>query len=173
MRHQLDRYETMLLLATRKQGKPTLHCCWQFTRPVINTLPPLSSYRIPWTRRLSSAGASVVIVVVFVIIFIRRRLRCSRRFLRPVVYLLLHQLLSLIPLTRCIFLVLCRSRRHHHWVRSPVLICQRRCHCCQYPDSVKTQEPPPLETFTRTCCIFSFLNWRLSCNCQDLGLIIL
>ena len=84
-RQQLDRDQTVLLLATWKQVKYALCCCCQFTRPVVYQLPHPPPSSIPWTRRLSSADASVVVVVVFVIVFLFRRLRRCRRFLGPIV----------------------------------------------------------------------------------------
>ena len=48
--------------------------------------PPLLLSLIPWTRRLSSANASVIVVVFFGIIFLRQRLRCCCRYIRRSVY---------------------------------------------------------------------------------------
>ena len=148
----------MLLLATRQQVKPTLRCCFQSTGPVVDLLPPPSLYSIPWTRRLSSADASVVFVVVFVLIFLRRCLRHRLRFPRPVVYPPPPPLLSLILRTCRIFLVLFRHLRRRRCVCEPVLLFHRRRHCSQYPGPVNAPAPPPLETFTQTRCIFFFLN---------------
>ena len=133
-------------------------------RPIVDLLPPPSSSLISWTRHLFSADASVVIFVVCVLIFLLRRLCCCFRFLGPVAYPPPPLLLSPIPRTRRIFLVLFRRLRRHRWVCGPVLLCQHLRRCCQYPDPINTPAPPRLETFTQTCCISCFLNWRLRCH---------
>ena len=170
---QLDRYDTVLLLATWKQVKSTLLCCCQSTRPVVDLLPPPSSSSIPWTRLLSSANASVIVFVVFMLIFLLRRLRCRRRFFGPVVYPPPPPPLSLITRTCCVSLVLFRRLCRRRWVLWPVLICQHRCCRFQYPLPVNTPLPLQSDNFTQTRCILCFLKWRLHCRRWDLGLIFL
>ena len=167
---RLDRDKIVLLLENRKQGKPTLRCCCQSTGPVIDPLPPLSSSLIPWTRRLSSTDTSVVVVVVFLIIFLLRRLCRCRRLIRPVVYPQPPTSLSTTPRTCHVSLALSWLLRYCCWVRGPVLLCHHRRRHRQYPEPVNIPAPPWLETFTKTCCIFYLLNWRLCCRHQDLGL---
>ena len=84
-RQQQDRDETVLMLATKYQGKSTLRCCFQSIRPVAKPLPPPSLSLIPCTRCLPSVYASVVAVEVFVSIFLRQRLHCRCRLFGPVV----------------------------------------------------------------------------------------
>ena len=96
-RQRIDRDEKVLLLETRQKGKSTLRCCGQSIGPVVNPLPPPSLSPIPWTRRLSSSNAYVVIVLVFVLIFLRRRLCRCHRLLGPFVKPPLPPSLSLIP----------------------------------------------------------------------------
>ena len=159
----------MLLLATWKQVKSTLHCLFQSTRPVVNLLPPLSSSSIPTTRHLSSVDASVVFGAVFVLIFLLRPIHHHSRLLGPVVYPSPPPLLSQITRTRHVSLILCWRLYHRHGVLWPVLLFQR-CHCRRkYPPSVNKLAPPPSETFTQTRFL-KFINWCLRCRRQDLGL---
>ena len=173
MRQQRDRYETVLLLATQQQGKLTLYRRFQSIGPVVKMLTPPSSSPIPWTRHISSADASVVVVEALVLIFIRLRLHCRCRSLRPVVDPPTPLPLSLIPQTRCIFLVLCRRLRFCSWVLGPVFLFRRHHICLQYPGTVNTLPPLPLETFTQARRLFFLLCRRLSCCCWVIGIILL
>ena len=121
-RQRLDKDETVLLLATRKQGKSTLRCCCQSTRPIVNPLPPPSSSLIPWTRHLSFTDTSIVVALVFVLIYLLRRLRRRHRFLGTVVKPPPPLLLSPIPRTRRVFLVLFQHHCCRRGVRGPVLL---------------------------------------------------
>ena len=112
---RLDIDETVLLLTTWNQGKPTLRCCCQSTRPVVSTLLPLSLSSIPWKRCLYSSNTSVVvIVVVFVIIFLLWHLHWHCILLGIVVYPSPPPSLSLIPHAHRVFLVLCWRLLHRH-----------------------------------------------------------
>ena len=84
-RQLLDKDNTVLLLATWKQGKSTLCCRFQSIKPVIDPLTLTSLSLIPWTRRLSYDNTSSVVVVVFVLVFLLQRLHRCRIILRPVV----------------------------------------------------------------------------------------
>ena len=172
MRQRLDRDETLLLLATLKQGKSTLCCRFRSTRPIIDPLPPPLSSTISWTHRISSANASVLVVVVFVLIFLLQRLYRCHRFLGPVVYPLPPPLLSQIPLMCRVFSVLWQRLRCCCWVWGPILFFWLLRLWYQYPDPVNTPTPPHLETFNQTRCIFWFLNWRLCCRRRNLGLTV-
>ena len=155
-----------------RNNSPYYHPLFHFFSCQI--IPPPLMYPIPWTTRLSSSDTSVVVVVIFVLIYLCQHLCHCRKFLGPVVNTLPPPSLSLIPQTCCIFLVLFWRLRGRLWFRRPVLLYQHcRCCCRQYPDPVNTLAPPPSETFTWTCCIFCFLNWRLHCRCRDLGIIFL
>ena len=61
-RQRQDIDVTVLLLETRYQGKLTLRSCYQSIGTVVKPLPPMLSYLIPWTRRLSSFNDYVVVV---------------------------------------------------------------------------------------------------------------
>ena len=172
MRQRLDRDETLLLLATLKQGKSTLCCRFRSTRPIIDPLPPPLSSTISWTHRISSANASVLVVVVFVLIFLLQRLYRCHRFLGPVVYPLPPPLLSQIPLMCRVFSVLWQRLRCCCWVWGPILFFWLLRLWYQYPDPVNSPTPPHLETFNQTHCIFWFLNWRLCCRRRNLGLTV-
>ena len=134
--------KTVLLLEIWKQVKSTLYCSCQSTGTVINPMPPPLLSSIAWTRRLSSANASVVFIVVFVLIFLLWRLHRRRRLLGPFVYPLPPPSLSLIPQILCIFVVLCRRVRRSCWVVKPILLCQRRRRRRQYSDPINTPAPP-------------------------------
>ena len=136
-------------------------------------LQPPSSSPIPWTCRLSSTDAYVIVVLLFVLIFHCWRLHRRFIFLGPVVYPLPPPSLSPILWTHRTFLVLCWRLRCCHWFRGPILLCWHRRCCCQYPETVNAPAPPPLEKFTHTHCIFCFLNWSLHCCRKILGLIFL
>ena len=168
-RQQLYRDETLLLLATWKQGNSTLCCRCQSNRPVVDLLPPLMSFLIPWMRCLSSADASIIVVVFFVLIFLLWRLHCCRRFLGPVVYPPPPPSLYLIPWTHHASLVLCWRLCHCHWVLWPVLIFWRHRRCRKYPLTVNTPAPLPSETFTHTRCIICFLNYAPVVIAKTLG----
>ena len=172
-RQRLDRDKTLLLLSTSNQGKWTFRYSCQFTRPVVNPLPPLLSSSIPWMLCLSSADASIVVVVVFVLIFLLRLLYHCCRFFGSIIYPLPPLSLSSIPRTCHVFLFLCRTLCCRLWFRWPVLLYQCRPYCCQYPELVSTLAPPRLETFTRTRCIFCFLNWCIRFHCRYLRIICL
>ena len=172
-RQQLDRDKTLLLLATWNQGKWTLRYSCQFTRPVVDPMPPLLLSSIPWRLYLSSADASVVVVVVSVLLLLLRRLYHCSRFFGCVIYPPPPLSLSPIPQTRHVFLVLCRPLCCHLWFLWPVLLYQCRPCCRRYPELVITLAPPRLETFTWTRCIFCFLNWLIRCHCRYLRIICL
>ena len=130
---------------------------------------------IPWTRHLSSAYASVFIVVVFVRIFLRLRLHLRRchRFGGPVIEPLPPLPLSLIPRTRCLFLVLRRRLRRRHWVLGTVCLRQRHRRCRQFPGPINTSLPLPSETFSWERRLFCFLCRHLRRHRWVLGLIFL
>ena len=162
----------MLLLATWYQRKPTLRRRYQFIRPIVKPpTPPLSS-PITWSRRLSSANASVVILEVFVLIFLHWRLRRHCRFLGSVVDPPLPPSLSPIPRTRCLFFVL-RWRLHCCcWVLGTGSL-RWRHRRCQFPGTVNTLPPPTSETFTQAHSLLYFLHLCLYCFHRVLVIIFI
>ena len=158
------------------------HLYRQFTGP-INTLPHLLSETFTWSRHLVCFLHQHLRCHhrVLRIIFLCQRLRHCRQFLRPVIatpHPLLSflnpqpsLLLSLIPQTRRLFLVIRRRLRHCRWVLGTTFFHRRR-RGRQFTVLVITPPPLPLETFTQARCLFCFLHQHLNL-CQVLGPIFL
>ena len=136
-------------------------------------MPPLLSSLIPFTRRLSSSESSVVFIELFVLICLRWRLHHRCRLIGSVVEPLPPPLLSLIPWTRHIFLVLRRCLCRRYWVVGPVFFFRRHHRRCQFHGTVNTPLPSPSETFTQAHSLFCFLRRCIHCCRHNLGLIFL